>query len=798
MIDNIELNNTTFQYLEFLTLSQFPVTGELGIVYIDISTNIRYVWLYYAYVVDNNTIVVDSNIQMSRSVAPTQAPPITTVVPIPTAVPIHIPIGTTSFVTSSIATTIINKPSILLKWSHDPSLDAIELGLLYPGDKYIVKWYSNNALDGWYVGLSLIKKTPNSPDIGPSEFFLNQSGGQFGPLQGEIKESSLPDDAIGTIYTYSVTLYANNSTSNPAIISTYSIDIPVIKRPVLTLTANLLSGYPGDPYTLSWSTSDYTPASWYATINSLPTKQLLSGSYDTTFSGIKNVGKLYSSLGVLINTATLNVIMLNPPVVTLTGPLFGYIGEPFNVNWTTQYATTGMSVNLDVRMNDIAVTTIPNQLVNGSSTINDIPKDINGNIFKITASVVDINGRVFPGNTISVPMYNHPTITLSASATTIDPSVLTDYYAYDGVAFTLTWLSVIPIGFPSTAQLVKFNFTGDKTYSRNVVGDVGKSTVSDTIPAGTPAGIVKTYIATLYDVSNGVYTALASSAITVTVRDIPNITITTSSNPVYYDLSGTYNISWIATSYPIGSYVKYYDATGQVINVQLIGSSQYKTLPTDSPSSKAYRVVLYDKFNRELASANCIINIVHSPIPIQVRAWMGSEPNRMSNAGTRPGTVFPFYVTVMGDNIPVGAYFTVPILTGKWLFTGSEAANQTYYRNNNMHYNLPLVDIYTLPAYSWNVVYVWNYVPMGTRGGTTFHGVVTLHGPDGAVLGSASTAGYDTFPTGYPPSQKWIDELPHYNSCDGQNLGHGIILSTENCEFYNYNMPKPYWWTLPW
>jgi len=728
--------------------------------------------------------------------------PTTTTVPTTTPAPTAIPDSRYMVIAQTTVTTkIVYRPKVTLSTTKTT---------VYPGTSYTLSW---NTYAATKVSLNItpIKNNANLNDI------------------AHIVDPA--NDTVGTVYTYTANLYDEYN----ALVSTSTVTVTVIKAPSLTLSLDKTTVFSNDKFTLSWITSNDAPSGCYVNIPSIYGTQQLQLTSSVLYSyptpGVYVfIGTLYTYDGEAITTSTVTLTVLVKPTILITGDSIVYPGDTWIANWISNNVIAGLSVTLVITQYTITnpVATIQNQPTTSTYPFNTNPNVSVGTVYTVTANLVDGAGNVIATSFVSVTVSKRPVLDifpidmLLHTFRVINPTLTNsrDYVIYNDISRSYMidcYYTNVPLNYQNKAGdwqiYVKLNTTGDAHYPTNggnliqlipgnawgVAPGTTNNSPTNIVPIGTPPGTVYTYQAFLYKAGMLIST---SNITTITVAASSTLTLTSNKSSVLYNNNESFTLSWASTNAPPGSYVLF-----GLINPSGANTPPYNTkYPTNGSVTIAtvngqdidginrYEVVLCDTYGRDLAySGVCSVTFAHTPVPIQVHAWMSSEPyNRLLNSSTVPGQTFPFYVTAWGDNIPVGSYFTVPYLSGKYIFMQGMPSNQVLQNQTNKYfYSIPYNASYgASPGY----MIIENYVPMGASGGDTFNGNVTFHSPDGTVLGSASTAGYDKFSTGYK-NITWTDTLPSWNTCyNGNNYGK---INSENCEFYNYNYPKPYWWTLP-
>lgn len=160
-----------------------------------------------------------------------------------------------------------------------------------------------------------------------------QASGDWTGAQAASGSTTLTPAAVGT-FTYSLTCDENGGTGVKTVSSSVTVSPPL---PTLSLTASSAYVAPGDPLTLTWTSTDATsctasgswsgarPTSYSEILTPAPGSQ----SYTLTCSGPG---------GSIARTVTVSVAP--PPVVTLTTSATSVeVGAPFTLTWTSSNAS---------------------------------------------------------------------------------------------------------------------------------------------------------------------------------------------------------------------------------------------------------------------------------------------------------------------------------------------------------------------------------------------------------------------------------------------------------------------------
>ena len=501
----------------------------------------------------------------------------------------------TLLATGSTTVTVATRPGITI--TANPNA-------IYPGDSSAVNWTVSNPPANGYI---LINDNVNHRPFISGDTYI------------------APNDAVaGSIVTYTATLY--DATDN--IVTSNSAPITIVKKPTIALTAPATI-YPGDSYTVNWTSSD-APVGAYVKITGTTTNKPISGSNvytskttDAVGTVVNITGKIYNSAGRELASSTVSVTIIKKPTISVTAPATIYPGDAYVVNWTTVDAPNNSYVTINADLSH-RLTTSSEQYTSDASAVV-------GSTITYTAKLYRSDDTLLGTGTATIKVIVRPTVAISTS-----PSLV-----YPGDKSAITW----SVSNPPVNGYVLIN---DNPTQRPMA-----SSDTYTVPVDAAIGTIIPFTATLYS-ANRAY--INSNTATITVIKKPTITLTA---PATIYPGDSYTVNWTSSDAPVGAYVK---ITGVTTSKPINGSNVYTSKTTDAVGTILnVSGTLYTSTGVVLATSNVSITIIARPT-ITVTAT--------------PSSIYPgdsYVVNWTSVNAPVGSYVNINTDTTSRLPTDSNA-----------------------------------------------------------------------------------------------------------------------------
>ena len=457
--------------------------------------------------------------------------------------------STGAFVTDDcVSITVIERPIVTI----------IAPDVVYHGYQFVVYWLTTNLAHGLTVNLyanncvpigtqayfpttTIVPTTTSAPGITASTSHFYYSTNTIGlPTEGQLHVDPKQTDTIGLQYGFFIDVVDVSG----HIVATASKIVTLVATPSITLKSTASNYtyvyntvYPGDSYTISWSTANTAP-DMSVLISGVSDPQPLSGSLTFPTNPTDVAGTTYPIDATVVGFLHYPSVTSTPtptiPAATITitsDKLSVYSGQSYNIGW----AATPVIPNSYVQLicPPIDPSGIPNiithQLPTDNKTYTPVNSDPIGFEYTYIAELYDPNGvylaqkkvnvmLVLPPTTTPVPTTTVVPTTTPVPTTTTPPIarfvVSSDKLTINpGETFHISW-TVDPTT-PSTDYVILYTITS---------GNNPIQVISSNLPAtgvfainsisSDPIGTTYMVIAYLYDQNNN---TINSMNITITV-----------------------------------------------------------------------------------------------------------------------------------------------------------------------------------------------------------------------------------------------------------------------------------------
>ncbi|MCV9931978.1 T9SS sorting signal type C domain-containing protein [Flavobacterium sp. LS1R47] len=343
--------------------------------------------------------------------------------------------------------------------------------------------------------------------------------------------------------------------SNPTTNNTATITVSAL--PTITLAASAVtvcSSSSAQNTTLSYSATTNTPTSYSIVWNASPantfvavTNAVLGASPITiavpagtavgTYTGTLTVN---NAAGCVSSSGSSFSVTVNPlPTITLSATTASVCFNTSAQNTTLAYsATSGTPTTYSIVWNVSPSNTfsaVTNASLSASPITIAVPAGTVGGTYTGTLTVKNANGCVSSGTSFTVTVNDLPTITLSAATASVcfNTSAQNTTLAYSATSGTPTTYSIV------------WNVSPSNTFAAVTNASLSASPIAIAVPAGTVGG---TYTGTL-TVKNANGCVSSGTSFTVTVNDLPTITLSAATASVCFNANAqNTTLAYSATS----------------------------------------------------------------------------------------------------------------------------------------------------------------------------------------------------------------------------------------------------------